>query len=74
MAPLIKAGDTVLTKRTRVAVSGDFVVAAHPLESGMRLLKEVAAIQDGNYLLKSRCHSECSWKVERVEGIVTSVL
>ncbi len=57
MFPLLRAGDEVLADagayRQQPPTVGDIVVAQHPAQADLRIIKRVAAVQgDGRYHLK----------------------
>ncbi|MBE9115886.1 nickel-type superoxide dismutase maturation protease [Lusitaniella coriacea LEGE 07157] len=57
MLPLLNPGDEILVNlnayRQKSPSPGDIVVAQHPLQSNVRLIKRVAVVlENGNYFLK----------------------
>lgn len=82
MAPTLAPGEFVLVDRRRVASIGDVVVARHPGDHDLLVIKRVSGIQsDGRLTLASDNPSAGTdsrvWgpvDPDRVEGVVTLVL
>ena len=51
MRPRLKSGDEVLAKRTRQISIGDLVIARHPIQSDLRLIKQIEAIENDHVIL-----------------------
>lgn len=52
MLPLLRPGDVVKVQKTGAVKPGDIVVARHPIQTDLIIIKRVEAVQGGKITLK----------------------